>query len=63
MRKPAWGLRLSWQGQKESNSQHTVLEDCQKTLINSLVDTFSNFVGYVFGYVSILFCSFAGIGL
>ena len=26
MRKAAWGLNLQWQGQKESNSQHTVLE-------------------------------------
>ena len=26
MRKTAWGLNLQWQGQKESNSQHTVLE-------------------------------------
>ena len=42
MRKPAWGLRLSWQGQKESNSQHTVLETYVLQLYRALSYLYSN---------------------
>ena len=35
-----FGSVLSWQGQKESNSQHTVLETCTKSSKSSTVAAF-----------------------